>query len=153
MLPLQWRHNECDDVSNHRHLDCLLNRLSMRKWKKSSKLGVTCLCEGNSSVTGEFPTQRASNAENVSIWWRHDCASWHTYSWASVITISEHLNSKYLFCIDQCMPKTFRLTEFLSIGSIVHHYTEMHKSFAGVLIVIHDSFLKNRGIDFKVFGL
>ena len=28
-------------------------------------------CEGNSPVTGEFPTQMASNAENVSIWWRH----------------------------------------------------------------------------------
>ena len=25
----------------------------------------------NSPVTGEFPTQRASNAENISIWWRH----------------------------------------------------------------------------------
>ena len=28
---------------------------------------VTGLCEGNSPVTGEFPAQRASNAENVSI--------------------------------------------------------------------------------------
>ena len=28
---------------------------------------------GNSPVTGEFPAQMASNAENVSIWWRqHD---------------------------------------------------------------------------------
>ena len=26
---------------------------------------------GNSPVAGEFPAQRASNAENVSIWWRH----------------------------------------------------------------------------------
>ena len=26
---------------------------------------------GNSPITGEFPAQRASNAENVSIWWRH----------------------------------------------------------------------------------
>ena len=26
---------------------------------------------GNSPVTGEFPAQMASNAENVSIWWRH----------------------------------------------------------------------------------
>ena len=26
---------------------------------------------GNSPVTGEFPTQRASDAENASIWWRH----------------------------------------------------------------------------------
>ena len=26
---------------------------------------------GNSPVTGEFPVQMDSNAENVSIWWRH----------------------------------------------------------------------------------
>ena len=39
--------------------------------KKTSKLCVTGLCAGNSPETGEFPTQRASNAENVSIWWRH----------------------------------------------------------------------------------
>ena len=36
-----------------------------------SKLCITGLCEGNSPVTGEFPSQRASYAENVSIWWRH----------------------------------------------------------------------------------
>ena len=42
-----------------------------RTSKTRSKLRVTALCEGNSPVTGEFPTQRASNAENVSIWWRH----------------------------------------------------------------------------------
>ena len=29
------------------------------------------LCEGNPAVTGEIPAQRASNAENVSIWRRH----------------------------------------------------------------------------------
>ena len=29
-------------------------------------------CEGNSQWTGEFPAQMASNAENVSIWWRHN---------------------------------------------------------------------------------
>ena len=29
----------------------------------TSKLRVTGHCEGNSPVTGEFPTQRASNAE------------------------------------------------------------------------------------------
>ena len=39
--------------------------------KETSKLRVAGLCEGNSPVTGEFPSQRASNAENVSIWWRH----------------------------------------------------------------------------------
>ena len=39
--------------------------------KETSKLRVTALCEGNSPVTGEFLTQSASNAENVSIWWRY----------------------------------------------------------------------------------
>ena len=39
--------------------------------KKTPKLRVTGLCEGNSPGTGEFPAQMASNAENVSIWWRH----------------------------------------------------------------------------------
>ena len=31
---------------------------------ETSKLRVTGLCEGNSPVTGEFPAQMASNAEN-----------------------------------------------------------------------------------------
>ena len=34
-------------------------------------LHATGLCVGNSPGTGEFPTQMASYAENVSIWWRH----------------------------------------------------------------------------------
>ena len=45
--------------------DCLLNRISRRKSKKTSKLRVIGLCKGNSPVTGEFPAQRTSNAENV----------------------------------------------------------------------------------------
>ena len=44
---------------------------SMRRWQKTSKLRVSGLCAGTSPVTGEFPAQRASNAANVSIWWRH----------------------------------------------------------------------------------
>ena len=68
-IALQWRHNELD--SNHQPHDCLLNRLFRHRSKKTSKLRVTGLCEGNSPVIGEFPTQRTSHAENVSIWWRH----------------------------------------------------------------------------------
>ena len=49
----------------------LLNLLFRRRSKKTSKLRVTGLCAGNSPETGEFPAQRASNAGNVSIWWRH----------------------------------------------------------------------------------
>ena len=68
---LQWRHNGRDSVSNHHLHDCLLNRLFRRRSKKTLKLRVTGLCAGNSPGTGEFPAQTASNAENVSIWWRH----------------------------------------------------------------------------------
>ena len=48
--------------------------LFTRRTKKTSKLRVTGLCEWNSPVTGESPAQMASNAENVSIWWRHHVA-------------------------------------------------------------------------------
>ena len=34
---------------------------------KTPKLRVTGLCDGKSPVIGEFPAQRASDAENVSI--------------------------------------------------------------------------------------
>ena len=70
-VPLQWRHNEGDGVSNHQPNCCLPNRLFRRRSKKTSKIRVTGLCAGNSPATGEFSAQRVSNAENVSIWWRH----------------------------------------------------------------------------------
>ena len=70
-VTLQWRHNEHDGVSNHQPRDCLLNRLFRHRLEKTSKLRVTGLCAGNSPVAGEFTAQMASNAENVSIWWRH----------------------------------------------------------------------------------
>ena len=70
-VSLQWHHNGRNGVSKHWRLDCLLNRLFRCRSKKTSKLRVTGLCEGNSPVTGEFPAQRACYAENVSIWWRH----------------------------------------------------------------------------------
>ena len=60
---LRWRHNERDCVSNHQPHYCLLKRLFGRRSKKISKLCVTGICEGNSPETGEFPAQRASNAE------------------------------------------------------------------------------------------
>ena len=70
-LSSQWRQNEHDGVLNHQSHECLLTRLCWRRSKKTLKLRVTGLCVGNSPVTGEFPAQRASYAENVSIWWRH----------------------------------------------------------------------------------
>ena len=47
-IPLHWRHNDHDGVSNHQPHGCLLNRLFGRRSKKTSKLHVTGLCAGNS---------------------------------------------------------------------------------------------------------
>ena len=74
---LQWRQNERDSVSNHQPHNCVLNRLFGCRSKKTSKLRVTGLCAGNSPLIGEFPAQMASNAENVSIWWRHHESGYH----------------------------------------------------------------------------
>ena len=93
-----WRHKELDDVSNHRLLDCLLNYLFRRK----ANIKVPChwpLWE-DSPVTGEFPAQRARNAENSSIWWRYRGLSFQyktitnwTPSYTLLSDVSEHAES------------------------------------------------------------
>ena len=72
---LQGSYNGRDGVWNHKPRDCFLWRLIRRRSKKTSKLRVTGHCVGNSPVTGEFPAQNASNAENASIRWRHHVSS------------------------------------------------------------------------------
>ena len=86
----QWRHNESDGVSNHQPHHCLLNRQFGCRSKKTSKLRVTGLCAGNSPETGEFPAQMASNAENVSIWWRH-----HVPRMRPITGASQNMTRKY----------------------------------------------------------
>ena len=96
---LLWRHNGRDGVSNHQPHDCLLNRSFRRRSKKTSELRVTGLCAGNSPVTGELPAQMASNAENVSIWWRH-----HVFVFAGNIIV--HLaNTSGAFILHQAMQR------------------------------------------------
>ena len=56
-LPLQWRHNEPDGVSNHRRLGCLVNRLFKRRSKETSKFRVTGFCAGNHRWLVDSPTK------------------------------------------------------------------------------------------------
>ena len=74
---LLWRHNGRDAIASLiTSLTSVYSTIHVRRRsKKTSKLRVTGLCAGNSPETGEFPAQMASNAKNVSIWWRH-----HAYS-------------------------------------------------------------------------
>ena len=66
---LQWCHNEGD--SNHQPHDCLLNRLFKARIKENIK--TPCHWPLWEKSTGErwIPPTRASNGENVSIWWCH----------------------------------------------------------------------------------
>ena len=93
-ITLQWRHNERDGVPNHQHqpYDCLLNRLFRFRSKKTLELRVTGLCEGNSPVTGEFPAKRASDAENVSIWWGHHDGEKHIFSTAEELCWNKRIS-------------------------------------------------------------
>ena len=71
VITLQWYHNAYNGISNHQPRDCLLIHFFRYRSKKTSKLHVTGLCAWNSPVTGEFASQRASDKENISIWWHH----------------------------------------------------------------------------------
>ena len=83
-----WRDgDERYGVSYHRPHDCFVNHLFRRGSKKTTKLRVTGLCAGNSPVAGEFPAQMTSNAENVSIWWRHHIE----LCWLRYICICRHV--------------------------------------------------------------
>ena len=93
---LQWRHNGRYRVSNHQPYDCLLNRLFRRRSMKASKLRVIGLCVGNSPVTDEFPAQMASNAENVSIWWRHHVYNYNWYHWPVLVFRNGELHLTYI---------------------------------------------------------
>ena len=39
--------------------------------RKHQSPASLAFARGNSPVSGEFPSQRANNAENATIWWRH----------------------------------------------------------------------------------
>ena len=93
-------------MASHQPHDCLLNRLFRRISKKTSKLRVTGLCAENSPWTGEFPAQMASNAENVSIWWRHH----------DLTFLDSHLN----YCI--CMVYLLIFFIHLKFRKIINYY-------------------------------
>ena len=69
-----------------------------RRSKKTSKLRVTGLCAGNSPVTGEFPAQMASNAENVSIRWHHHDFDCIHFIWADIDTVVGGHDLPYYEC-------------------------------------------------------
>ena len=73
-----------NDVKQSLYKKCMflfITGVSIVCSKKTLKLLVTGLYAWISPVTGEFPAQKASNAENVSIWWRHHDKSFNVQQW------------------------------------------------------------------------
>ena len=66
-MTLHWRHDERDAVSNHQPHDCLPNVYSGPDEKENIKAPRHWPLCGDRWI----PRTMASNAENVSIWWRH----------------------------------------------------------------------------------
>ena len=110
-ISLQRHHNENDGVSNHQPHNCLLNRLFRRRSNKTSKLRVTGICVENSPVTDEFPAQRARNAENVSISWRHFYATTRTQWQRNLLQTAR--------CLRQC--QNALVTQVPCFDLHVHH--------------------------------
>ena len=61
------------------------------------KLRITGLCTWVSPVTGEFPVQKASDAENISIWWRHLALPCYQLSAAHLTIRHAHMIRGYRF--------------------------------------------------------
>ena len=57
-------------VPNHRQHEWPSKSLFWLTWKNQSSALLT-LCDGNSPLTGRFPSQTASNPESVSVSWRY----------------------------------------------------------------------------------
>ena len=70
--------HEIRGASNHRHLDCLVYNLFGLTTKEA--LPVNLFCEEDLSVTSGFSSQKASDAESVSMPWRHE------HEWVSLDT-------------------------------------------------------------------
>ena len=126
---LWWRQNEHDGLSDHQPDHCLLKRLFRRR-SETSKLRNTGLCAGNSPVTGGFPAQRASNAENVSIWWHHHTWSFSLPVWESAPRYIEQPTSH--------RPVACVCVVYLKLASITYTYRQtsnIRRTFVGNMIV------------------
>ena len=93
-----WFNVNGADLLQLRHIDVMESQIT------SASTVFLTVCWGtyqrkywsSASLTGGLPTQRASNTENVSIWWRHHVqASIYVMIWY-ITSISHHINIKHV---------------------------------------------------------
>ena len=69
-------------------------------------------------LCGEFPAQMASNAENVSIWWRHHVIQVKNSIWLMPIAVGKKYVTGTIFCF--LLPPTSVLSVFSVTTKYVH---------------------------------
>ena len=124
---ITWRHNGHDGASNHQPHDCL--PIIQAQIKESIKATCHWPLWGDSPVAGEFPSTKASNAESVSIWWRHHgfcsvlfrCGYVITFAWIPVIFSP----FTWLRCRDNC-PNDIEVT-LVDMGKLASIKSQKHK--------------------------
>ena len=84
---LQTSHED-HGIQNHCQLDCWFNNLFKLTSNKTRKLHVNVHLLGEQLVTGGFPTQRASNAESISMSWHHHADHVYELDWHFMMTSS-----------------------------------------------------------------
>ena len=90
-----------------------------RKHQSSASL---TFCAGNSPVTGEFPAQMASIAENVSIWWRHHARCGHLCNTGGSTSATRRWNHLWITVVDCWLMIISPLTDrSMSVISCVLH--------------------------------
>ena len=130
-LDTYYNDNRRSGVSNYQPHVCLLNRSFRRRSKKTSKLRLTGLCAENSPLTGEFPPQMSSNAEIVSIWWRHHILRLPWKILKNCISI-EGISS----VLDRCLINSSVWTQKVCWREMIMKFAECFQIFAYVTIKI-----------------
>ena len=113
--------------------------LFRRRSNKTPKLRVTGLCLGNPPVTARFPSQRSSNAENISIWWHHHTRLWF---WLIVKVINNFIH--FLIIWNDVVIKLQKnkisaqpLSYVLHIRNLDHHlHLNMKKKSRNVITIV-----------------
>ena len=96
VLPLHWRHNDHDGVSNHQPHGCLLNRLFGRRSKKTSKFRVTGLCEATEHAGLNVPplsrlTYDLYCTRFFTFLLNNACVSWDDFALLMHLVICRHV--------------------------------------------------------------
>ena len=113
---------------------------SRRRSKKTSKLRVT----GLSELTGECPQQKASNGENVTIWWRHHVLE-STDSFMIYCNMTAWIfgaKRQAVACVtmeNACQPPSWRQCRCDSLWLYLNQRLIPQKTISYMFILINDS--------------